>query len=58
MKRGAERRQEPEMKPGNKESVFWTQQTSYTHALTIVVTASTKPVYTQTRPSISVEQDS
>lgn len=58
MEQGAETRQEPEMKPGNKESGFWTQQAGYMHKLTAVVTASTRPVYTQASPSISMEQDS
>lgn len=57
MEWGAERRQEPEMKPGDKEGVFWTQQAGYTHELTYM-TAGTRPVCTEARPSISVEQDS
>ena len=58
MEWGAERRQEPQMKPGDMEGVFWTQQAGYTHELTVVVTAGTRPVYTEARPSISMEQDS
>ena len=58
MEQGAETQQEPEMKPGNKQSVFWTQQAGYTDKLTAVVTASTRPVYTQASPNISMERDS
>lgn len=43
---------------GQQAKCFWTQQAGYTHALTVVVTASARPVYTQARPSISVERGS